>query len=129
MAFTVASSASVTIRGVATTGTSPVPSASAVSPSATSSSTAEASPGRNSTGVPETTPGGGPLIDTPVLERTLAAALRHGGDFAEVFAEDRRTASARLDDGRVEEFLSGRDRGAGVRVVRGATPGSPHPPP
>jgi TldD protein len=66
------------------------------------------------------------LIDPPVLERTLAAALRHGGDFAEVFAEDRRSASARLDDGRVEEFLSGRERGAGIRVVRGDSTGFAH---
>jgi TldD protein len=56
----------------------------------------------------------------------LQSALRHGGDFAEVFAEDRRMASARLDDGKVEEFVSGRERGAGIRVVRGDTTGFAH---
>jgi TldD protein len=66
------------------------------------------------------------VIEPDVLERTLAAALRGGGDFAEVFAEDRRSTSARLDDGRVEELVSGRDRGAGVRVVRGETTGYAH---
>jgi TldD protein len=66
------------------------------------------------------------LIDTPVLERVLGAALRRGGDFAEVFAEDRRGTSASLDDGRVEELSSGRDRGAGVRVVVGETTGYAH---
>jgi TldD protein len=45
------------------------------------------------------------LIEEAVLQRTLQSALRHGGDFAEVFAEDRRTATARLDDGKVEEFV------------------------
>src|ERR1700732_3647665 len=50
------------------------------------------------------------VIDTPVLERVLGEALRHGGEFAEVFAEDRVTSSAMLDDGRVEELSSGRDR-------------------
>ncbi|MGA8372904.1 MAG: DNA gyrase modulator, partial [Acidimicrobiales bacterium] len=63
------------------------------------------------------------MIETPVLERVLGQALRHGGDFAEVFAEDRATSSAVLDDGRVEELSSGRDRGAGIRVVVGETTG------
>lgn len=66
------------------------------------------------------------MIDAPVLERTLQRALAHGGDFAEVFAEDRRTSSATFDDGRVEELRSGRDRGAGIRVVRGETTGYAH---
>jgi TldD protein len=66
------------------------------------------------------------VIDTPVLERVLAEALRHGGEFAEVFAEDRSTSSALLDDGRVEELSSGRERGAGIRVVSGDTTGFAH---
>jgi TldD protein len=66
------------------------------------------------------------LIETPVVERVLSQALRHGGDFAEVFAEDRSTSSALLDDGRVEELSSGRERGAGIRVVSGETTGFAH---
>ena len=66
------------------------------------------------------------MIDSPVLERVLGEALRHGGDFAEVFAEDRSTSSAMLDDGRVEELSSGRERGAGIRVVSGDTTGFAH---
>jgi len=66
------------------------------------------------------------LVDETVLDRTLHTALRTGGDFAEVFVEDRRTTAARLDDRRVEEMVSGRERGAGIRVVRGATTGFAH---
>jgi TldD protein len=66
------------------------------------------------------------MIDEAVLQRVLAAGLRRGGDFAEVFAEDRRSSSAHFDDGKVEELTSGRDRGAGVRVVRGETTGFAH---
>ncbi len=66
------------------------------------------------------------MIDSPVLERVLSEALRHGGEFAEVFAEDRSTSSAVLDDGRVEELSSGRERGAGIRVVAGETTGFAH---
>ena len=66
------------------------------------------------------------MIEEAVLQRTLHTALRHGGDFAEVFAEDRRIATARLDDGKIEEFVSGRERGAGIRVVRGESTGFAH---
>jgi TldD protein len=45
---------------------------------------------------------------------------------AEVFAEDRQTSSAILDDRRVEELSSGRERGAGIRVVVGETTGFAH---
>jgi TldD protein len=66
------------------------------------------------------------VIESPVLERVLSEALRNGGEFAEVFAEDRSTSSAMLDDGRVEELSSGRERGAGIRVVSGETTGFAH---
>ncbi|MDQ6617071.1 MAG: TldD/PmbA family protein, partial [Actinomycetota bacterium] len=66
------------------------------------------------------------MIDEELLQRVLSDALRTGGDFAEVFAEDRRNAVARLDDGRVEELTSGRERGAGIRVVVGETTGFAH---
>jgi TldD protein len=66
------------------------------------------------------------MIDHDVLERVLAGALRTGGDFAEVYAEDKRSTSAGLDDGKVEQLTSGRDRGAGIRVVKGETTGFAH---
>ena len=66
------------------------------------------------------------MIETDVLQRVIGAALRSGGEFAEVFAEDRRSSSARLDDGRVEELTSGLDRGAGIRVISGETTGFAH---
>ena len=66
------------------------------------------------------------MLDADLVNRTLAAAMRTGADFAEIFAEDRRSSSAILDDGRVEEVVSGRDRGAGIRVVVGETTGFAH---
>jgi TldD protein len=66
------------------------------------------------------------VIEESVLQRTLHRALANGGDFAEVFAEDRRSSNATFDDGKVEELRSGRERGAGVRVVRGETTGYAH---
>ncbi|HEX5096754.1 MAG TPA: TldD/PmbA family protein [Acidimicrobiia bacterium] len=66
------------------------------------------------------------MIDADVLQSTIDAALRNGGEFAEVFVEDRRSSNGRFDDGRVEELVSGRSRGAGLRVVRGDTTGFAH---
>jgi hypothetical protein len=44
------------------------------------------------------------VIDEAVVSRVLGAALQTGGDFAEVFVEDKRSSSAVLDDGKVEEL-------------------------
>ena len=66
------------------------------------------------------------IIEPDVLQRVLGHALRGGGDFAEVYAEDKRSSSAGLDDGKVEQVTSGRDRGAGIRVVTGDTTGFAH---
>ena len=66
------------------------------------------------------------MIDQDVLERVLSVAVRTGAEFAEVYAEDKRSTSAGLDDGRIEQVTSGRDRGAGIRVVSGDTTGFAH---
>lgn len=66
------------------------------------------------------------MLDPDLLQRTLGLALRTGGDFAEVFVEDRTSGSATLDDGRVEHLSSSRDRGAGIRVVVGDSTGFAH---
>ncbi|MEP6623352.1 MAG: TldD/PmbA family protein [Acidimicrobiia bacterium] len=66
------------------------------------------------------------MIETAIVEATLQRALSGGGDFADVFVEDRSSTSATYDDGKVEEMRSGRSRGAGIRVVRGETTGFAH---
>ncbi len=66
------------------------------------------------------------VIDQDVIERTLGVALRTGADFAEIYAEDKRNTSVSLDDGRIEQVTSGRDRGAGIRVIKGETTGFAH---
>lgn len=66
------------------------------------------------------------MIEQDIIQRTLDVALKTGGEFAEVFAEDKRSSSAMFDDGKVEELTSGRDRGAGIRVVVGETTGFAH---
>jgi TldD protein len=57
------------------------------------------------------------VLDEALVREVLRAALRSGGRFAEVFAEERRSTSIRLDDARVEDLTDGLDRGAGIRVI------------
>ena len=66
------------------------------------------------------------IVEQGILEETLTAAMQSGGSFAEVFIEDKRSTTAVLDDGLVEELNNGRDRGAGIRVVVGETTGFAH---
>ncbi|GAB4249541.1 MAG: TldD/PmbA family protein [Thermoleophilia bacterium] len=62
-----------------------------------------------------------PGLSVELAQGALTRVLRRGGDFAEVFAEDRTSLTLRLEDGKVEEVSSGRDRGVSLRLVRGVT--------
>ncbi|MGH1491551.1 MAG: TldD/PmbA family protein [Acidimicrobiales bacterium] len=78
---------------------------------------------------PATDPGrsdDAPLLDESVLNQILNTALGGGAEFAEVFVEDVERGSVHLDDGRIENLASGRDRGAGIRVVSGESTGFAH---
>jgi TldD protein len=59
------------------------------------------------------------LIGPELAARALERALAHGGDFGEVYAEDRYGFALGLDDSKVERPQTGRERGASVRVVQG----------
>ena len=62
-------------------------------------------------------------LDDADVHAVLTAALAAGADFAEIYAEQRRARNVRLDDRRIEDLTSGRDRGAGIRVQRGSRTG------
>ncbi|MDQ4094822.1 MAG: TldD/PmbA family protein [Actinomycetota bacterium] len=59
------------------------------------------------------------MLDETLVTKVLAEACGRGGDLAELFVEDRRSLGLRLDARRVEDVSSGRDAGAGIRVVSG----------
>ena len=59
------------------------------------------------------------LLEVETAQRVLQEALRRGGDFAELFVERRSGYNLRLEEGKVEENVSGCEVGAGVRVLRG----------
>ena len=59
------------------------------------------------------------MLTKTTAELALREALRTGGDFAEIFCEDRRSGAMGLVDGHVEAASTVRRHGAGIRVYRG----------
>jgi len=62
-------------------------------------------------------------LDPALLELTLAEALATGGDFADVFAEERRTTAFGMEDDRLDRLQLAQERGVGVRVTVGSITG------
>jgi TldD protein len=59
------------------------------------------------------------MLNKKVIEEVLYAALSTGGDFAEIFVEDRLNTSIEMMQHKVERALSGRDFGIGIRIFKG----------
>lgn len=59
--------------------------------------------------------------DRETLEEILGLALANGGDFADVFVEQKATTGIVLEGGKIERVHSGIDVGAGIRVLAGDT--------
>jgi len=54
-----------------------------------------------------------------VAERILGTVLKYGGDFAELFVEDRYSTNISLKNGKVENAQTGRMFGVGIRGFLG----------
>jgi len=61
--------------------------------------------------------GGDKLLGDKIIENVLNAALSRGGDFAEIFVEDKTSGSIKLVGGLIENNISGRDYGVGIRIL------------
>ena len=59
------------------------------------------------------------MLDEATLSRLIGRALQHGGEFADVFCERRKTLAYRLQDGRIHDATYGVTLGVGIRVVVG----------
>ncbi len=59
------------------------------------------------------------MLNKQLVREVLAAALSTGGDFAEIFVEDRFNNSIEMIKGKVEKSLTGRDYGIGIRIFQG----------
>lgn len=58
------------------------------------------------------------MIDKSLVENILNEALSTGGDFAEIFVENKVGDSFYLVDGKVEQAISGKDFGIGIRIFK-----------
>lgn len=56
------------------------------------------------------------MLDKNIIEDVLYAALSRGGDFAEIYVEDRHQANMKMVGGLLETDVSGRDYGVGIRI-------------
>lgn len=59
------------------------------------------------------------MLTERLVTDVMLAALSTGGDFAEIFMEDTYNTMIRMLNGQVEEGVSGRDYGAGIRIFSG----------
>ncbi|HHY24680.1 MAG TPA: TldD/PmbA family protein [Clostridiaceae bacterium] len=59
------------------------------------------------------------MISKDNIEEVLTKALSLGGDFAEIFLEDKVSNSIRMVNDKIEDAVSGRDHGAGIRIMKG----------
>ena len=59
------------------------------------------------------------MISRKIAEQTLSEALKTGADFAELFLQDKRSNTLALLDGHIEDAVTGRRHGAGIRVIKG----------
>ena len=59
------------------------------------------------------------MISSSVCQQVLSRALSRGGTFAEIFCEDTRSFSMLLRSGRIENAVTARPRGAGIRIYDG----------
>ena len=59
------------------------------------------------------------MLDKILIEDILIQALSTGGDFAEVFIEEKFNTGLFMIDGSIEKSLSGKDFGVGIRIFKG----------
>ncbi|AIF50988.1 TldD/PmbA family protein [Pelosinus sp. UFO1] len=59
------------------------------------------------------------MLSQGVIEKVLNAAGETGGDFAEIFVEDKTSSSLTMIGGILEKAVSGRDFGVGIRIFKG----------
>ncbi|MCL5935176.1 MAG: TldD/PmbA family protein, partial [Firmicutes bacterium] len=61
------------------------------------------------------------MLNKSDLQEVLALALKHGGDFADIFVEEKRTVGVGCEADKIERINTGIDVGAGIRVISGET--------
>jgi TldD protein len=58
------------------------------------------------------------MLEKDLLSRVLEKALEKGGDFAEVYVEQKQISNVICEDDKIEKINSGREKGAGIRLIK-----------
>lgn len=61
------------------------------------------------------------MIDQQICAEVLGRALRTGADFSEIFVSDKELFSLSMSNNAVDNAVSSRNRGVGLRLLRGTT--------
>lgn len=61
------------------------------------------------------------MIEKDTLAAVLATAVERGGEFADIFVEERQSTQVYCEQDRIERIAAGTDAGAGIRVIVGET--------
>jgi TldD protein len=59
------------------------------------------------------------MMDADIFPKVLKKALSRGGEYADIFIEQKRATSIHLEDEKVEKVVSGVDHGVGIRLISG----------
>lgn len=59
------------------------------------------------------------MLSKDTIKKVLSVALSTGGDFAEVFVEEKLNNNIVLTSGAVKDIISGKDYGIGIRIFKG----------
>lgn len=59
------------------------------------------------------------MLNTELLTKVLKRVLSRGGEYADIFLEQRKSTSIHLEDEKIERVVSGVDGGVGMRLISG----------
>ncbi|HAK89457.1 MAG: peptidase C69 [Nitrospirae bacterium GWC2_46_6] len=57
------------------------------------------------------------MVDDGILQRLIRKALSNGGEYADIFIEQRRSSAVQLEDDKIEKVITGTVAGIGIRLI------------
>ncbi|MGB9715777.1 MAG: PmbA/TldA family metallopeptidase, partial [Thermodesulfovibrionales bacterium] len=57
------------------------------------------------------------MLDKELLTKVLKKTISSGGDYAEIFVENKKSTIIHLEDSKIEKVVSGVDYGLGIRLI------------
>lgn len=57
------------------------------------------------------------MVDDAILQKIIKRALSSGGEYADIFVEQRKTTAIQLEDNKIEKVIAGSNSGIGIRLI------------